>query len=243
MNKKANLDKDALKLLYTRYKSYLIPIGAILICVFLFIYIISPQMQNIQDLQNQEKLEAKKLDILKSNLDLLYSLDSQTLDNQLKLVSKALPAEKDFIGVINGLSIVSSKSNTTLGDYGFSVGEIGKSPTTVKGVPKLEFTLTVNGSLNNLINFLKELKKTAPLSEIKTISLTNSSTTLSMIFYYKPLPPVVIRDDVALKPLSTTALETITNLAKMNNMEISDLEEITTVNSSSPSSIFSNTTR
>jgi hypothetical protein len=220
MNKKVNLDKDAMKFLYARYKDYLLPIAAIFICILLFFYVITPQVQNIKTLQTQEREEARKLDILKNNLNLLYSLDPQTLDKQLKLASKALPTDKDFIGILSGVAIASSKSNVTLGDYGFQVGEIGKTQTGAKGIPTMLLSLTVSGNINSLMNFMNELKKTVPLSEIKTVSLSGNNTSLSTVFYYKPLSPVVINDTVPLSPLSNSALDQLNNISNMNNTEI-----------------------
>jgi hypothetical protein len=241
MNKKVNVDKDAIKLLFSRYKNYLVPLATILLCVALFIYVIIPQVQNIQALQIQEKEEARKLEILKNNLNLLYSLDSTTLDNQLKLVAKALPVDKDFIGILSGVAIASSKSKATLGDYGFQVGDISKAPTSAKGIPGLELTLTVNGGLNTIIDFIKELKRTLPLSEIKSINLASNSTTLTTFFYFKPLPPVKIKDDSPLSPLSSSVLEVINNLSSMNNSSVVSIEDVSEFQKSSPSAVFSGT--
>ncbi len=238
MNKKVNVDKEALMLLYSRYKNYLIPIGIILICIILFIFVIIPQIQNVIELQDEQKDEEKKLEILKNNLNLLYNLDSNTLDKQLKLTSKALPVDKDFIGILSGIAVASNKANVTLGDYGFQVGDINKAPTNVKGVPSLELSLTVNGDLNNLISFIKELEKTLPISEIVGINLTSRNATLKTLFYYKALPPVKIRDDQPLSPLSQTTLKAIDDLSKLNNSSVVD-EATTTKKSSSDSAVFS----
>jgi hypothetical protein len=239
MNKKANIDKDALQFLLSRYKKYLLPLTAIVVCIFLLVYVVTPQIQNIQALQNQEKDESQKLAILKSNLNLLYSLDSNTLDKQLRLSSKALPASKDFIGILNGISIVSSKSNTTMGDYGFSVGDITQAPTNVKGIPTLELTITVRGELDNIISLVKELRNTVPLSEIKTINISGNNATLDIVFYYKPLPPVLLKDDMPLHTLSSSVLESINNIATMNNSELENIEELPKARSSTPGAAFS----
>lgn len=239
MNKKVNIDKDALKLLYSRYKNYLVPISAILACVVLFIYVIMPQVQKIQNLQNQEKQEARKLEILRNNLNLLYSLDAATLDNQLKLTSKAVPVNKDFIGILNGVAVAASKSNAVLGDYGFQVGDIGKAPTRVKGIPTMQLELNIGGDITVLLNFLKELSKTVPLSEVKLISLTSNKATLTTLFFYEPLPPVKIKDDLPLSALSSSVLETINNISKMNNATLINSQGMTVATNSSPSAIFS----
>jgi hypothetical protein len=240
MKKKVNIDKDVLKFFYIRYKNYLIPVCAILACLILFIYVITPQIQNIQALQNQEKQEANRLEVLKNNLNLLYNLDSKTLDNQLRLTSNAVPVDKDFIGILNGVAIAASKSNSTLGDYGFQVGDIGKAPSSVKGIPSMQLQLVINGNIATLLKFIKELKETVPLSEIKAISLTNNAVNLTTLFYYEPLPPVRIKDDAPLSPLSSSVLEVISNLTKMNNANSTSVQETSTpIVNSSPSAIFS----
>ncbi len=238
MNKKVNLDKGAIKLLYSHYKNYIVPIAIIIACIILFFLVIIPQIQNVITLQQEQRREEEKLEILKNNLNLLYNLDSNTLDKQLKLTSKALPVNKDFIGILSGIAVASSKASVTLGDYGFQVGDINKTPTNVKGVPSLELSLTVNGDLNNLISFIKELEKTIPISEIIGINLTSRNATIKTLFYYKPLPQVKIRDDQPLSPLSQSTITEIDNLSKLNNANISD-EVVPAQNSSSKSAVFS----
>lgn len=235
--KKINLDKDAFNKLYTRYKDYLLPVSAVLICIILFVKLIIPQIQNLTDLKKQEEQENQKLQILKNNLSLLYNLNQNTLDSQLKITSKTLPVEKDFIGILNGISAAASKAKVGLGDYGFQVGDLTKLPTSVKGYPSIQLVLNISGSLDSSINFLKELEKTVPMSEVTDVSLNNRGSNLNLVFYYKPLAPVKLRDDIPLVPLSSQNLNVIDDLSGWNNVQLLE-EEYSISPSSSPSSIF-----
>ncbi len=235
--KKVNLDKDAFNKLYLRYKDYLLPIAAVLICLILFVKLIIPQIQNLTDLKKQEEKENQKLQILKNNLTLLYNLNQDTLDNQLKITSKTLPVDKDFIGILNGISVAASRAKVSLGDYGFQVGDLTKLPTSVKGYPSIQLVLNISGNLDNSINFLKELEKTVPISEVTDVNLNNRGSNLSLVFYYKPLAPVKLRDDIPLIPLSSQSINIINNISEWNNIQLLE-EEYNISPSSSPSSIF-----
>ncbi len=217
-NKKVNIDSAMMKFLYVKYKQYLLPAGVIAVCAFLFIFVIIPQFQNLLSAQQQAKVEANKLAILRNNLNLLSNLDETQLNTQLQIVSTALPPGKDFAGILTAVSIAANRSGVSLGDYQFQVGDITKpqEPGAVS-FPYLKLVLTINGGINGVTGFITELYKTAPLSEVTSVRVSSATSEVTAYFYFRPFPPLGFNDNVPVTIVSPQGLATITNLSSWNN--------------------------
>lgn len=218
MKKKVNIDSTTFWFLYRRYKEYLLPIGVIFACILLFFLVIIPQFQNFLDTQQQAKAESNKLIVLKNNLNLLTNMDESQMDSQLQIVSGALSSNKDFEGILNGISIAANKAGVFLGDYEFQVGDITKPSLNIQSFPSLQLTLTTYGGVNGVTRFMTELYKTVPLSEITEVKVTSTTSEISALFYYKPFPPLGFNDSAPIIPVSQQGLSTIANLSSWNNV-------------------------
>lgn len=218
MKKKVNIDSTTFWFLYRRYKEYLLPVGIIFACILLFILVIVPQFQNFLDAQQQAKAESDKLVILRNNLNLLTNMDESQMDSQLQIVSAALPPNKDFEGVLNGISVAANKAGVFLGDYEFQVGDITKPSLNIQSFPSLQLLLTINGGVSDITRFMKELYKTVPLSEITDVKVTSTTSEITVLFYYKPFPPLGFDNSAPIKPVSQQGSSAISNLSSWNNV-------------------------
>ena len=216
--KKVNIDSATFWFLYRKYKEYLLPVGVIFACILLFLFVIIPQFQNLLDTQQQVKAESNKLLVLKNNLNLLTNLNESQMDSQLQIVSSALPPNKDFAGILNGISTAAEKAGVFLGDYEFQVGDIAKSSLNIQSFPYLKLTLTINGGVNGVTRFMAELYKTVPLSEIVNVKVTSTTSEITALFYYRPFPPLGFNDSAPISPISQQGLSTIANLYSWNNI-------------------------
>ncbi len=218
MKKKVNIDSTTFWFLYRRYKEYLLPVGVIFACILLFFLVIIPQFQNFLDTQQQVKAESNKLIILKNNLNLLTNMDESQMDSQLQIVSGALSPNKDFEGILNGISVAANKAGVFLGDYEFQVGDITKPSLNIQSFPSLQLTLTIYGGVNGVTRFMTELYKTVPLSEITDVKVTSTTSEITALFYYKPFPPLGFNNSAPINPVSQAGLSTIANLSSWNNV-------------------------
>lgn len=232
--KKINIEFRTLKILYDKYRDYLLPLGIIFISFFLFINIVTPQINSLLDLQREARKEQEKLSILRDNLNLLSSLDESTLDSYLGLTSDTLPATKDFAGIISAISVSADKAGVFLGDFEFQVGDISKASPTVAGSPSLQLELNVTGGVNGVIKFVEELYRSVPISEVSSIEFGNNRSSITVVFYYKPLPPIKFRDDVRLELTTQKDQSLISLIQSWNNPKV--FQAIT--KSSSPSASF-----
>ncbi|MCL5019479.1 MAG: hypothetical protein M1426_03235 [Patescibacteria group bacterium] len=217
MKKKVNIDSTTFWFLYQRYREYLLPVGVIFACILLFFLVIIPQFQNFLDTQQQVKAESNKLIILKNNLNLLTNMDESQMDSQLQIVSGALSSNKDFEGILNGISVAANKAGVFLGDYEFQVGDITKPSLSIQSFPSLQLTLTIYGGVSGVTRFMIELYKTVPLSEITDVKVSSTTSEITALFYYKPFPPLGFNNSAPINPVSQQGLSTIANLSSWNN--------------------------
>jgi hypothetical protein len=217
MKKKFNLDAATFKFFYTKYKEYLLPLVVILVCIGLFIFVLIPGIQNLFYSQQEAKVEAEKLTMLRNNLNTLNNLSDTQLDSQLQIVASALPPNKDFAGILNAIGVAANNSGVILGDYNFSVGDITNNQS-FQPFPSLQLTLTISaGGINSVIKFVSELYKTVPISEVSSIRADAMGSQITVLFYYRPFPSLDFSDSQPLAPLSSKNLSIINQLSTWNN--------------------------
>lgn len=207
-----SIDINTLKFLYVHYKDFVIPFFIILVSIVLLGRVVAPSLFDLFDAQEKQKTELQNLSSMKNNLSLLKSIDEATLDSQLRIVSKALPIDKDFEGVLNAISDASDKSGVTIGGFKFLVGNLSEIEEETD-LPTLEVDLTVNGSVYDANDFIGRLNKTLPISEISNISGLGDIYSIKINFYYKRLAHSEPNDSIPLSPVSPKGLSLINEIS------------------------------
>lgn len=225
MNNKVNIDVNTIKLLYNKYKEVAIPVFVIIVCLLLFMKFIIPQFKVLFALGREAKSASSTLSVLKNNLNLLSGLSDSTLDSQLDIANKALPINKDFIGIINAISYASSIAGVGVGDFQLEIGDLSQAPTDTAKLSSISLNLSINGSIDNINKFITALSETLPLSEVTSINIGDASSNVGINFYYKPLPPVKYNDSTPINPIPETGLTVINNLSTNFNYNFSDILE------------------
>lgn len=185
-NVKMNFDQSEYKILYMKYKAYLLPFFVVVISIILFIQFIIPQMNEYNERKQQEKALVQKIALLKDNLTYLSSLDGSTLDSNLRLVEEAYPRKKDYVGIIKAISRGSAMTGVTVGDYGFSVGDLSTNSAQVIDRPTISINLTALATLSKTKEFLKNFSTLFPLSEFINVNSSGTNAAFALIFFYKP---------------------------------------------------------
>lgn len=226
MESKVNIDIKALKFLYERHKEFTIPGVVIFTCIIILIKFIVPQFQDIFTLSNDAKTDSRKVVVLKNNINLLSRLDDSTLDSQVKIVSLALPTNKDFIGIINSISYASSIAGVSVGDFQLNIGNLSQEPTDTSKFSSISLNLSVDGSIDDINKFIQALYATLPISEVTSINLGSTSSNVAINFYYKPLPPVSFSESTPINTIKNTAITLINDLSNFNYNFSSSFEPI-----------------
>lgn len=198
--------QSTLRILYFRYKPYLIPFFVIFICAIIFIQVIIPQIQNTINLYTQLQNERKHIAIINQNISLAAKLDDAALTNSLQIVLKVLPQEKDFAGILNAITKAAGTANISLGDYNVQIGSLAKVPVSTAigaGNNAIPITLTVNGTIPDVQRFLHALKNQLPLSDVKNVQMDKGKAVrITVGFYYQPFTNLTFNPTIPLANLS-----------------------------------------
>ena len=221
-SKKVTLDTQASKSLLREYKDFILPVFVILSSVLLLFFVVIPQLNQYFVSRKELSDETQKLNVLKNNYNFLSNLDDSKTADDLKLLSKVLPPNKDFTGILNALSAASSKTNVTIGNFSFSLGDLSKSTQQSGSFPSLKMDVDLGGDAGSIVKFMNELNKTAPLAETKVIKGAGKLYLLTIVFYYKPFPPQNISDDEPVVPLSAQSTALINDISTWNNVSDQD---------------------
>lgn len=192
INREISFDETTVKILFNKYKMFLMPLVIILICIIVFFSFIVPQIQELSSMNDEVKAVKEKILILRQNLNLLSNLNSDNQNIMLQKVSKALPMEKDFIGVLNAVSNASINAGVKLDDFSFAVGDLSTKSTQVNAIPSFKLVVTVDGGIDGARRFLDGLSESSPISEVQTVDISNSSSTVAISFYYRVVSPIKI---------------------------------------------------
>ncbi len=210
---KETLNQNTFKILYYKNKVYLLPLSIIFLAILLVFFAIVPQVNDYFSLRDEEENIKEKIAITKSNSTFLSGLNEIELDTNLKITASALPVEKDFGGIFRVRGQAAAVSNVVLGDFSFQSATLSSLESKAANALPIEITLIINSGIDGAKRFLQELTRRLPLSEAVNIQTGESSSTISVVFYYKPYTAVTINQDSNLKPLSKDEVSVVRELS------------------------------
>ncbi len=162
--------------------------GIFLISISLIIFIVFPQIQSWFSLQSEVDATQSRIDVLKSNQNLLNSTSDTLLSKQFDIVKSALPYEKDFVGILEAINTATVKSGVVLNDFSFQVGDLSTKSAQLSNQTAISIQLSLLGRLEQIEEFLKAIYEQLPLSEVIKTSYTKGGSSISLIFFYKIAP-------------------------------------------------------
>ena len=236
---KKSIDIATLNIIYKKYREHIIYLGIIMVCFLVFVFLTIPKISQIGVVRQERKTAEEKLKVLKNNMSILQNTDDNLLELQLQAVSEALPESKDFEGILNAISLASSKSGASLNDYKFGVGALSDSTTPAAGYPYVQLTLDIRANQAQSIAFLKSISETIPLSQITNVTETSGSTSVDMLFYYKSSIPEDLSKSAALTSISQKDKDLISIISTWNTSLINVVSENPPDNSATSSPSFS----
>lgn len=214
-NKKISVSQLVFTSLYYRYNAFITPIATLCACFLLFLLVIMPEIQNFLATKDAITTNTQDLDVLKSNLQTITSLNDASLNQTLTTATSALPTEKDFAGILNALSSAAAAAGTSLGDYSFQIGDLsGLDQQGLASQLPLQLNVIVQGGLLTAGNFVTSLKNELPLSNtIALVSNANNTTTITVVFYYARLPKIIFQDTSPLPVLAKADMQLLQSLS------------------------------
>lgn len=221
-NTKVTVDQMVFRNLYFRYRDFVTPIGTILVCLLLFWFVVIPQMQSWLQMRDNLATNAQDLQTMHQNLSLLTSLDDAKLNHMLTVATTALPADKDFAGIISSIQNAAAVSGANLGDYSFQLGNLSGLDQNGKPLQTpLQLNVVLKGSVSDAQRFALQLKKQLPLSDTISIAVSSDqSITMTVVFYYAPIPKIVFQDSRPLPVLGNSDAQLLETLAGQINLGV-----------------------
>jgi len=204
MNNQFHFNQNLTMYFYLKYKQYLLPVGVILGCIIIFLVWITPQFQTYLGNRDTVQSDEETLHVIQQNISTLSLLKENDITTNLKTASLALPAEKDFTGILNAISQAAQLSNVGLGDYTFQIGDLfGKNSNTQNGQLTIQINLSLLGNIPATKRFMDTLSKEFPLSEITAIRIKgDNGADITALFFYKPLSNVNVVATIPIQQLS-----------------------------------------
>lgn len=189
MNKKVDINAEIIRTLIEENRPFLTPLATIFVGIILVIFFVIPQFNGFSAKQDELNTEREKLRKLQNSLLVLNSTSEGTLEKNLEVSSATLPPEKDFALILNALSSAASFSGVSLGDFDFQIGNLSGNANIGTAVPSIRITLNISGSVESTVDFIRELSKTVPVSQVSGVKSGGSFSSIDLLFYYKPFPP------------------------------------------------------
>lgn len=182
-----------LLLLYFRYKDSPYYLGSfialtVLSLLLVILYVVVPQVYSFFSITQEVQRTEEQIKTLQNNATYLSTINNVELNDQLRLVYDALPADKDFASIIDAINAAALDSGVEVNDYSVLIGELATPSASLKQYFTVDLVLTVAGDKNEAKAFLKQMYEVLPISQVKSFALTENSTTMKISFYFKPFP-------------------------------------------------------
>jgi len=219
MKKNLSLGPYAIKELYLKNKDIIIPLFIILVSAILLFKFVMPQISSFVDSRSQRDEALKQLAILQDNYNYVSGLNDSVITSDTDTLTKALPLEKDFGGVLSAISSASIKSGVAVGNFEFQVGDITKPSTNVAGKASMQLLINVQADSAGVINFLNRLSESLPISEVTSIDFNGGNAGITVLFYYRPFNKETISDTSVLKKQTKADEDLIVKLSGWKDNE------------------------
>lgn len=233
------ITKDNIKGIYIEQKPLVIPIISIIISIFLILFILLPQISAFPTKKTEVDAEEKKLETIRKATEYARTVNNLLLEEDLKIVGQVLPVEKNFEGALNAVSAAANASGVSVGQYEFVLSDTNQGSAPTSGIPSVNFSISIQGSPEQVIEFANELYKTAPISEIREITYSNNAAKISIIFFYKPLSPSGFQDGGLVREMNSEEQDTLNSLKEWSLPLAFDSSGIQVVPSSGSGSLDS----
>lgn len=186
------------------------------------IFVLIPAIQNSIALARDLQTLTVETSHIQQKVTSLSALDDQILQQTAQDVLSAVPAERSVSTLLSTVEAVAVKNGLSIADLSIegiaSLATGSARPATkIEGNSLLE-TISLQGELTQVRNFLADCVKVRRLMRIKTISLNSLPRTtlvtvkLTIEMFYTPLPLSIGKPSDPLEPFSQKELATLTQL-------------------------------
>jgi len=217
------------------YLHIIISCVIIFFCIVAAIFALVPAIGTVHDIFLEVRNLTDETDSLQKKLNTLSGLDEDTLRNQLTQVLSAVPAERSFPTVFETVEGVAAKTGVTVISMNLSGGATLATPSSSQvsaadkklGTRTIPFSVSINGSLPAVEEFIAMIPKVRRLFRIRVFSISFPkdvrplTVSIDMDAFYEPLPATIGTAMVVL-PTLTQADEAV--VARLTELPLATFE-------------------
>jgi Tfp pilus assembly protein PilO len=209
-------------------RDILIPILMILASIIGGIFGIIPAVKKVNNIRNTTIELTKTIQVLRTKINILESKDINTYRDQFTELIKAVPGDKSLPTIFSTLDALGAQSGVTLTEFTLSkIGSIASESGTMSSLEEkqigsnlLPFTITVNGSYDQIYAFLSQVNNVRRFFRVKKFELSFDNTsaisvTMGMDSFYAPISKAIGTVESPLEPLSQQEEDLITKISQM----------------------------
>ncbi|MCG2691819.1 hypothetical protein L6272_03250 [Microgenomates group bacterium] len=144
------------------------------IALVLGIIFFGPTLSNLQKVIRVNKQQKTELNNLEKKLQILEGIDKNLVTDRVKRMEAVFPSDKPIVQLLSSLAQLTAKHDLSFGGLSLSPGSLTdeNKEKTDSELADLTFGFEVGGEFNNVLKFLRELEKAAPLMKIDKVGLT-----------------------------------------------------------------------
>lgn len=157
--------------LVSKFKVFVMPAVAIIICLLLFVFIVGPQVVSTFQATNAAKEADAKIKLLNNKINQLEQIDENAYKQDIETALIAIPTEKDIAVAIGQVQTLLSSNNLQLDAMSFGVNPPeGKTQSFLVKVD-------VSGNVQSLKDFTAKVKNYPRLFKVSSVNISNNSGT------------------------------------------------------------------
>lgn len=188
--------------------TFISPFFVLLACAGMFFLFVKPKIEEIYIAKENIKQETEKLKRLTEKASFLKTLDDLKLSEDLKIITTALPSEKDVPSFMSTVNLLAQEASISVSSIQLSPGKISTDSSRMERGQKTEvldelggklpIDLEIEGTFDTVKTFLVKMAKAMPIQTVKSISFTRKgdkqgvfgvlSSNFSLSIHYKLLP-------------------------------------------------------
>lgn len=188
-----------MKINFKDLKPFLLPILVVFLILVVTAFVLKPRLEVMAKSHQQLIKDKKVLADLTKKLAALEGLAKVEFSEKTEIALAVLPAEKD---VPSNLSVIKTVAlNNGLIVNGITISEVGEINALASDIklkkeailPSFKLNVNLTGNLETIKNFISQIQSTAPLMEVKNVSLSQKKTEspetkMEIEAYFLPFP-------------------------------------------------------
>jgi len=214
--KKVSAWFQPVKFLIKNFCSY----GMVVVFFLIFIgwFYLIPKAKEVLEAKNTLEQQEKRLIGLRAKLADLESLDETGLQERFDSSLKAIPEKKVPVSVMTILREEALGKGLLVDSLSVSPGGISATASAHSALDKISFKTQISGSLNGVLDFLKEVSSFLPLMAVRQIAITLNNeianTSLVIESYSLPLPTTLGSLDSPVSKLTPEEEKTLREISQ-----------------------------